>query len=156
MAIDPKVTERIVLHCGESTEFDIELRGNLVVVKGDSGSGKTYFFNSLKTAKQIGLDVSVHGMDLKQVHFLDSYSNDLVDLISLFQSTSDKLFIIDDADNVLTDEVASYMGWDLSNQYLVFARGGWSFNISPNYYARMVKKGHTRVLRYSFEAEGWK
>lgn len=149
------VSERITLTLDNSTTFDLELRNNLIVVEGLSGQGKTLFFKTLRNEKFSGISSNVEGVDLESVYFIDIFANDLIDLKLFLQSKTGKLIIIDNADSILTREIAEYIGWDNKNQYIIFSRASWPFGLSPNYFARMVNKNGNRVLEYEYEEKGW-
>ena len=149
------VTDRIQLCVNGGSVFDLELRGNLVVVEGYSGQGKTYFFNSLRDVKYSEFPVNVQGVDLSKVEFINIFSKGQVDLKAFIQKSEGKLFIIDNADSLLTNELAAYIGWDIKNQYIVFARASWPFGVSPNYYAGMRIVGNKHVLQYAYSVKGW-
>ena len=149
------VSDRIQFCVGDNTEFDIELRGNLIVVDGFSGQGKTYFFNSLRNAKYSEYDANVNGVDLDKIVFINILTKGLVNLLSFIKEEQGKLIIIDNADIVLTREIAEYIGWDNRNQYIIFSRANWPFHISPNYFTKMVKFNGKHVLKYPYNNRGW-
>ena len=144
------VTDKIQMCVGDSTIFDLELRGNLIVIDGCSGVGKTYFFNSLRNAKYSGFPTNVNGVDLEKVLFINAYIKDLINIIEILKWHQGKLFVIDDADIIFTKEIAEYIGWDNKNQYIVFSRASWPFGLPPNYFAQMVDKNNKRILEYGF------
>ena len=146
------VSDRIQMCVGESTIFDLELRGNLIVVDGFSGSGKTYFFNSLRNAKYSEFATNVKGVELEKVEFVNIFTKHI---FSYIKSEVGKLFVIDNADTILTRELAEYIGWDNKNQYIIFSRASWPFGISPNYFAHLVDKNGKRTLEYDYQNEGW-
>lgn len=150
------VSDNIQLKIGESTFFDLDLRWNLIVIEGFSGQGKTYFFNALRNAKYSEFPTNVKGVDLTKVEFINIFTKGLVDLITFLKSKEGMLFVIDNADFVLTEEIAEYIGWDNKNQYIIFSRANWPFGLSPNYYAKMIDNNGIRTLEYEYQNEGWK
>ena len=66
-----------------------------------------------------------------------------------------KLVVIDRADIVFTGEIKECIKNDCGNDYLLFMRGPIGLNISPNYYAHLVRKDNTIRLEYEFNAGGW-
>lgn len=133
--------------------FDFILKGHIVVVDGLSGSGKTFLANTIRT-KQLNdyAKDNDNETDLASVVVINLYDKDIFNQI---KSQSSKLFIIDNADIILNQEMADYISRDIKNQYLIYSRSNLEFNISPNYYAHIVKNGNKYTLQYNYAEEGW-
>ena len=71
------------------------------------------------------------------------------------ENLNSKLIVIDRADIVLTEEIKECIKNDCSNVYLLFIRGPIGLNISPNYYAHLVREDNTIRLEYEFNVGRW-
>lgn len=96
-------------------KFDIIFKNRLVFIDGDSGVGKTFLFRALiKYATFYKAPIEfinyyiVHGDVNRVKQHIDQYKN--------------KLFIIDNADILLDDELRVKIALDSKNQYLIFGR----------------------------------
>lgn len=136
--------------------FDLNLRGDLVVVRGFSGQGKTFCYKILEMYRAAMAQDFVKGLDLRRLELINVFTNpDPASVVGKLAQCSGKFIVIDNADAILTDEIASKIGQDWNNQYLIFSRSLLSFHISPNYYAQMRVRGGLHTLHYEYSVEGW-
>lgn len=133
--------------------FDLELRGNIVVIEGESGSGKSFLVKTILSKQGVpGIFNINNETNLENVVCINYYNKGLISNISRFRG---KLVIIDNADILLSQTVADYIAQDMHNQYLIYSRGGLEFYISPNYYASIERHGKRFELKYKFSVPGW-
>lgn len=92
--------------------FDFEVRTGLTLLCGDSGSGKTRFFSLYR--KRCAYDRN------DNIEFIDWQDNG--NSIKNKLNAKGKVFIIDSADVVLTDDVANHIKNDKYNQYIILGR----------------------------------
>lgn len=94
-----------------------------------------------------------HGNGLcncKKSHYIIDKNN--VNEIGTFKK---KLIVIDRADVIITPDVGQIINSDFGiNRYLIFARTFIGVEISPNYYATVVRTGKELTLKYMFSVKG--
>lgn len=111
--------------------FDLELRGKIISVGGDSGTGKTLMFNKL-------LDM-IKNYNLTGVScFNASLKPD--DLRSLIFKNRNELVIIDNADLLLLDSDDPGNLLKFNNRYILYTRNPQFYGIPDNCQARLVCK----------------
>ena len=91
--------------------INFEFDNNIIILTGDSGSGKTFCFNLIRECMAIRSDILC-------INYLD-YQKDIKKIIS---EAKGKLIVIDNADILLNDEVRKYISLDAENQYLIIGR----------------------------------
>lgn len=155
MIIEPVVTNRINFKTFNDVEFDLQLRGNLIVVLGNSGSGKSFFaktVNRLKLNPMVSSDMEKW---LKCVNVINYENINYINLNGLIESSNGQLFIMDNADNYLNTSLVKLIANDIKNQYIIFTRLGWEFETSPNYVGEFLLNGKKIYLSYLFSESGW-
>lgn len=129
--------------------FSLDLRGRIVVIDGNSGTGKTFLWSTIKTLQ----DAPSTRDKVKNILLLNYKSENVEEKI---KSSEGNLIIIDNGDLILSPDMAHYISFDYANQYLIFQRGNQlEFGISPNYYAYMVDYGDHIGLKYEYSVRGW-
>lgn len=131
---------------GKAIVYDLELRGNVTIVKGDSGTGKTLMCQVVKQMISYG--------DKDKIVFDDKNVSSVS--VAVLQTYKNKLILFDDADITLRGELLKYVLSDKNNYYILFRRDNYDVHLSPNYYAELVL-GNDRVrrLKYTWEKVGW-
>lgn len=90
---------------------DFEFPANIVLVAGDSGQGKSACYSFIAEAAVLDSRIICYNyLDLNR------------DYASEIRNSSGKLFVIDNADLLLNDELRKYICFDTRNQYLLFGR----------------------------------
>lgn len=134
-------------------KFNLELRGHITLVGGDSASGKTFLVRAIKAKKfNTGIIGNSYESDIRNVIIYD-FTTGINE--KLLENLSGKLIIIDNADIIVSQTLADYIKADLKNQYLVFSRDSVDYHITPNYRATMMKDGNVFRLRYEYSKPGW-
>ena len=98
--------------------FDLDLRGRIVLIDGNSGTGKTFLLNTIKNNQlnPVSLRDNLES-DLSDVVTIDVFTKDRINNI---KNMSNKLIIIDNADIILNQDMANFISLDKNNQYLIY------------------------------------
>ena len=110
MKIRPIVTDQIKTK-HTSFEVDLKLEYNVTFVSGDSGTGKSALFSFLQ-------EYAAENKNVRCFNYLDqkkSYKNSI-------KQSKGKLFVIDNADILLDDDMRRYIAFDDKNQYIIIGR----------------------------------
>ena len=110
MKIKPVVLDRIqTTHTSYTVDFAIE--ANITFIVGDSGTGKSAVFSFLQ-------ELSAEDKRIKCYNYLDKKSG----YKAAIKNSKDKLFVIDNADILLDDNLRWYIATDGKNQYIIIGR----------------------------------
>ena len=110
MKIKPIVSEHIKTR-HTSFEVDLRLEYNITFISGDSGTGKSAVYSFLE-------ELSAEDKRIKCFNYLDQKSN----YKRSIKQSKGKLFVIDNADLLLDDNMRSYIALDSENQYIIIGR----------------------------------
>ena len=127
--------------------YYLQLRGNKNIIKGSSGTGKTYLYKKLSKLKQKLNNISNY--DIDNILLLNK------DNLDKLGKTKNKLIIIDNADLLLNNNAIDIINMDDDNRYLIFTRVPLGIEISPNHQAEFVKEDNKTILKYRFNVKGW-
>ena len=110
MKIKPVISEHIqTTHT--SFEVDLYIENNVTFICGESGTGKSALFSFLE-------EYSAEYKRIRCFNFLDhnkSYKSSI-------KRSKGKLFVIDNADVLLDDNMRNYIAFDGLNQYIIIGR----------------------------------
>lgn len=136
--------------------FDMELRGFITVVEGWSGTGKTFFLNSLKNFYMNNKNMIRQKFGLQGILFYDFNDIDK-DILFAVKRVKGYLILIDNADMLLAANIGllKYISHDTNNQYFIMSRGGVALPITPNHYCELVREDKKITTRYDCDVEGW-
>ena len=110
MKIKPVVLNRIqTTHT--SYEVDFTLEANITFIVGDSGTGKSAVFSFLQ-------ELAAESKSIKCYNYLDKKTG----YKTAIKKAKGKLFIIDNADILLDDDMRWYIATDGKNQYILIGR----------------------------------
>ena len=101
----------------KSMKFYFEIKGKIVVIGGDSGTGKTLFFNAV--IENGGVD----NPDSPTVALSRESLMDAEILKLIVEKNEDKIFVIDNAEYLLTRESIDIINNDINNRYIIIGRG---------------------------------
>lgn len=126
----------------------LELKGPKNIIKGCSGTGKTFLYESLKKLSLAKDDLSKY--DLSNIALVNAENKGKT------SQYKNRLIIIDDADLILDSERVKRINEDTNNRYLFFSRVPIGLEVSPNHEADLIvdDDGVTR-LKYRFSVKGW-
>ena len=139
----------------EKPAFHLHLRGRIVVVGGNSGTGKTLLCNRVTELQTLGKTSSkVPNNGNIRVFTQDNAVSDLAAIKTL----RDMLIIIDEADILLagSPDIVEFINSDCKkNHYLVFSRGLIDLRVTPNYCAELAETDRVVTLKYATDYAGW-
>ena len=110
MKTDPVVMDKYyTVHT--SFVVDLSFTNNITIVVGNSGTGKTAAYSFIR-------DSMVEDPRILCINYQDVHS----DIKSIIENESGKLIVIDNADNLLSEEIRKYIAFDSKNQYMIIGR----------------------------------
>lgn len=127
--------------------YYLQLKGDKNIIKGSSGTGKTYLYSKLNNVKKRLDSTSSYNAD--NLFMLNS------DNLEKLPALKNKLILIDNAELLLDDKTVDIINMDDNNRYLIFARVPLGIEISPNHQADLVQEEGKTVLKYRFDVKGW-
>lgn len=97
----------------QNTSFEIELHldENITFICGEAGSGKSLMFSVIE-------EYAAEDKNIKCYNYLDQNKS----YKSAIRQSKGKLFVIDNADILLDDNIRSYIAFDDKNQYIIIGR----------------------------------
>lgn len=123
---------------------DFTFLNNITMLMGDSGTGKSAVFSFMR-------ECALEDSRLICLNYLDINR----DYETLLKTESGKLFIIDNADVLLTDEERKMIAFDTKNQYLIVGRNpGNMLATEDNFYelgSEMIGQKTRFFLKAFFE-----
>lgn len=129
----------------DGLKYSLKLNGRVVVVDGDSGTGKTLLVNELSSLKNSNSNLT--GVDLSNIIILHSKDDKIKD--------DEVLYILDRGDMILDDYVCDKICDCSKARFLIFARGNYNLGISPNHFGRFERTDNTISLVYDFNEKWW-
>jgi hypothetical protein len=118
------------------TRWFLEFKDSITFVTGDSGTGKTYTFDMLKsfsTANAEYANISFYTINGRMT------PENMLKVEKDIMEESNKLIVIDHADIILSEKAREFIGTDLNNQYLIFGRNPEDICCYPNQIAVLEK-----------------
>ena len=132
----------------DSYTVDFDLRPPITIIRGNTGSGKSLFWQWFGDQK----DLPENSAKYANIEFLNQRS----DTSSIIGKTG-KIFIIDNADILFRKhpEVVEHIALDRDNQYVIMCRRVYDLDVSPNHYAVVAENDNIFTLQYQSSVEGW-
>ncbi len=125
-------------------KFDIELKNDLVLVEGDSGTGKTLLFKALVQY------TGVYGSPLVFLNYERTFS-DIDKIRDTLIKSRNKLIVIDNADIILDLEMRGRIALDRNgNQYLIFGRNIYGLGVTKRALCYLEIKNNIGKLKYKY------
>ncbi len=120
MKIKPIILDRIYT---KHTNYiiDLQMDSNVTFVSGDSGTGKSAVYSFL-------LEYSSEDSRIRCLNYID-HNKDYKETI---RNAKGILFVIDNADLLLNDEMRQYIALDTNNQYIIIGRNPTSLMLSQD------------------------
>lgn len=110
--------------------IDFSFTNNIMILTGDSGTGKTAAFSFIRECMSMNPKILC-------LNYLD-YQKDIKKILS---ETKEKLIVIDNADILLDDDTRKYISLDDKNQYLIIGRNPKNlFTTRENLFELVSKK----------------
>ncbi len=99
--------------------YNLEFDDRITLVGGDSGTGKTVLYEMLED-----LRLTDEYKDIKLFNYKsDNFSESI-------EQCRDSFIVVDNADNLINDEVRRFINFEPSNQYMLFLRNCDGLNVS--------------------------
>lgn len=99
--------------------YDLEFDDRITLVGGDSGVGKTVLYEMLEDIRLTD--------EYKAIRLFNYRSDDFQEAI---KQCRDSFIVVDNADNLINDEVRKFINFELSNQCMLFLRNCDGLNVS--------------------------
>lgn len=104
----PMIADKI--HAAHTSYIvDFSLSNNIILIMGDSGTGKSVIFSILQEA-------ATNDNRIVPISYMNK------DAENQIRNQSGKIIIVDNADVILTDELRKYIAYDSQNQYIILGR----------------------------------
>lgn len=106
--------------------FDLQLKSNIVIVKGNSSTCKSLLYNDIKKCLEAERSLPggriVADKSIGLINFTDEYKG----------FNENTLYLIDNADIVMTDTMsADILNNHYNNKYIIFGRQSYGLHLSP-------------------------
>lgn len=99
--------------------YDLEFDDRITLVGGDSGVGKTVLYEILEDVRLTDEYRAIKLFNYRSDNFSES-----------IKQCRDNFIVVDNADNLINDEVRKFINFELSNQYMLFLRNCDGLNVS--------------------------
>ena len=116
--------------------YRLTFTSRITLVRGDSGSGKTYLYQMLEDVKQ-----------LEAYHKIRLFNYKSDDFHPSLQACRDKFIVIDNGDTILEEEDRRFINFEKSNQYLLFLRNCDGINVTADSFTILHEEGDQISLR---------
>ena len=113
--------------------YELFFDDRITLVGGDSGTGKTVLYEILEDLKLTEEYNAIKLFNYKSDHFSES-----------IEKCRDSFIVVDNADNLMNDEVRSFINFEPSNQYMLFLRNCDGLNVSDKSF-KVLKFGNNRI-----------
>ena len=113
--------------------YDLEFDDRITLVGGDSGTGKTVLYEMLEDIRLTDEYSSIK---------LFNYKSD--DLLGTIRQCKDSFIVVDNADNLMNDDVRRFINFEVSNQYMLFLRNCDGLNVSDKSF-KVLKFDNNRI-----------
>lgn len=127
--------------------YELCLRKDIVIVSGESASGKSMLCGLISDVKSDKNPVISN--DVSNIVILSG------DNLSLLSGYEKKLIIIDEAHLLLKEEHVEYINTSENVRFLIFDRVPIGLNVTPNGKADLVCKNGVFQLKYRYDVKGW-
>ena len=99
--------------------YDLTFDDRITLVGGDSGTGKTVLYEILEDVRLTDEYRAIKLFNYRSDNFSES-----------IKQCRDSFIVVDNADNLINDEVRKFINFELSNQYMLFLRNCDGLNVS--------------------------
>ena len=99
--------------------YDLQFDDRITLVGGDSGTGKTVLYEMLEDIRLTDEYSAIKLFNYKSDNFLGT-----------LKRCKDRFIVIDNADNLINDDVRRFINFEVSNQYMLFLRNCDGLNVS--------------------------
>ena len=113
--------------------YNLEFDDRITLVGGDSGTGKTVLYEMLEDLRLTDEYKAIKLFNYKSDHFSES-----------IEKCRDSFIVVDNADNLIDDEVRRFINFEPSNQYMLFLRNCDGLNVSNRSF-KVLKFDNNRI-----------
>lgn len=113
--------------------YNLEFDDRITLVGGDSGTGKTVLYEMLEDLRLTDEYKAIKLFNYKSDHFSES-----------IEKCRDSFIVVDNADNLMNDEVRRFINFEPSNQYMLFLRNCDGLNVSNRSF-KVLKFDNNRI-----------
>ena len=113
--------------------YNLEFDDRIVLVGGDSGTGKTVLYEMLEDLRLTD--------EYKAIKLFNYKSDNLLESI---KQCKDNFIVIDNADILIDDDVRRFINFEFSNQYMLFLRNCDGLNVSDKSF-KVLKLDNNRI-----------
>lgn len=99
--------------------YDLEFDDRITLVGGDSGTGKTVLYGILEDIRLTEEYKAIKLFNYKSDNFQEA-----------IKQCRDSFIVVDNADNLINDDIRKFINFELSNQYMLFLRNCDGLNVS--------------------------
>ena len=113
--------------------YDLKFDDRITLVGGESGTGKTVLYEMLEDIRLTDEYKSIKLFNYKSDNFLKG-----------IKQCRDCFIVVDNADNLINDDVRRFINFELSNQYMLFLRNCDGLNLSDKSF-KVLKFDSNRI-----------
>lgn len=113
--------------------YDLEFEDRITLVGGDSGTGKTVLYEMLEDIRLTDEYKDIKLFNYKSEDFLESVKR-----------CRERFIVIDNADNLINDDIRKFINFESSNQYMLFLRNCDGLNVSDKSF-KVLKFDKNRI-----------
>ena len=113
--------------------YNLEFDDRITLVGGDSGTGKTVLYEMLEDLRLTNEYKAIKLFNYKSDNFSKS-----------IEQCRDSFIVVDNADNLINDEVRRFINFEPSNQYMLFLRNCDGLNVSGKSF-KVLKFDNNRI-----------
>ena len=113
--------------------YDLEFDDRITLVGGDSGTGKTVLYEMLEDVRLTDEYKAIKLFNYKSDNFLKA-----------IKQCRNSFIVIDNADNLINDDVRRFINFEVSNQYMLFLRNCDGLNVSDKSF-KVLKFDNNRI-----------
>ena len=99
--------------------YDLVFDDRITLVGGDSGTGKTVLYGILEDIRLTEEYKAIKLFNYKSDNFQEA-----------IKQCRDSFIVVDNADNLINDDIRKFINFELSNQYMLFLRNCDGLNVS--------------------------
>ena len=113
--------------------YNLEFDDRITLVGGDSGTGKTVLYEMLEDIRLTDEYKAIKLFNYKSDNFQDE-----------IKQCRNKFIVIDNADNLINNEIRRFINFEPSNQYMLFLRNCDGLNVSDKSF-KVLKVDNNRI-----------
>ena len=114
--------------------YDLQFDDRITLVGGDSGTGKTVLYEMLEDIRLTDEYSAIKLFNYKSDNFLGT-----------LKRCKDRFIVIDNADNLINDDVRRFINFEVSNQYMLFLRNCDGLNVSDKSF-KVLQCDNNRIM----------